>query len=96
MAPKTGKAKPHKAKGDKKKKEEKGFFLLLLLLLYVISLLCVACFVCLFVFGVTLSLVYNSAEIRWPWTLQFLNFMFVLIKYLTPITNCSFAYRNRD
>lgn len=25
MAPKTGKAKPHKAKGEKKKKEEKGF-----------------------------------------------------------------------
>lgn len=24
MAPKTGKAKPHKAKGEKKKKEEKG------------------------------------------------------------------------
>jgi len=25
MAPKTGKAKPHKAKGEKKKKEEKGY-----------------------------------------------------------------------
>jgi len=24
MAPKTGKTKPHKAKGEKKKKEEKG------------------------------------------------------------------------
>jgi hypothetical protein len=24
MAPKAGKAKPHKAKGDRKKKEEKG------------------------------------------------------------------------
>jgi hypothetical protein len=27
MAPKTGKAKPHKAKGEKKKKEEKGLSL---------------------------------------------------------------------
>ena len=29
MAPKTGKTKPHKAKGDKKKKEEKGLVIIL-------------------------------------------------------------------
>lgn len=27
MAPKAGKTKPHKAKGDKKKKEEKGIYI---------------------------------------------------------------------
>lgn len=34
MAPKTGKAKPHKAKGEKKKKEEKGLGSFILLLLF--------------------------------------------------------------
>jgi hypothetical protein len=35
MAPKTGKAKPHKAKGEKKKKEEKGLSLSLSLYIYI-------------------------------------------------------------
>lgn len=34
MAPKTGKAKPHKAKGEKKKKEEKGICAISTLLLF--------------------------------------------------------------
>ena len=39
MAPKTGKAKPHKAKGEKKKKEEKGLgsFMVLLLLFCLVA-----------------------------------------------------------
>lgn len=37
MAPKTGKAKPHKAKGEKKKKEEKGLTLIIFLILYSFS-----------------------------------------------------------
>ena len=44
MAPKTGKAKPHKAKGEKKKKEEKGpannFIILFSWFLYVYVELC--------------------------------------------------------
>lgn len=39
MAPKTGKAKPHKAKGEKKKKEEKGNCVISTLSFYLINYL---------------------------------------------------------
>jgi hypothetical protein len=40
MAPKTGKTKPHKTKGEKKKKEEKGSYTILLLLPLFLPLSC--------------------------------------------------------
>jgi hypothetical protein len=38
MAPRTGKAKPHKAKGEKKKKEEKGHLISLIFIASIIIL----------------------------------------------------------
>lgn len=48
MAPKTGKAKPHKAKGDKKKKEEKGLFCSVFDVWFNLNLFLMFCFLGIF------------------------------------------------